>query len=173
MTLDFGLVRAVQAQSFGEPGGRTFRLRLVGAASQSASLWMEKEHLGALGLALRQALAEFKHDQEASSADIAVFPDVAEYDFRVGRMGIGLDVSGRTVVLQVDELGNDQDRELRFRLSLDQSAALSAELEHIIAAGRPVCPLCGRPIDPAGHMCVRSNGHSEEPVPDADSGDGS
>jgi uncharacterized repeat protein (TIGR03847 family) len=173
MTADFGLVRAVQAQSFGEPGGRTFRLRLVGAASQSASLWIEKEHLGALGLALRHALSEFNYDQEPAPVDITDFPEAAEHDFRVGRIGIGLDPSNRTVVLQMDELGREQDRVLHFRLSLDQSASLAVQLERIIAAGRPVCPLCGRPIDPAGHMCVRSNGHSDEPIPDADSGDGS
>ena len=23
------------------------------------------------------------------------------------------------------------------------------------------CPLCGRPIDPSGHMCIKTNGHSK------------
>ncbi len=173
MTVDFGLVRAVQAQSFGEPGERTFRLRLVGAGSQSAALWIEKEHLGALGLALRHALSEFNYSQDPPPPDIAVFPDAAEYDFRVGRMGIGLDPSNRTVVLQMDELDEEQGRVLHFRLSLDQSASLVAELESIISSGRPICPLCGRPIDPDGHKCIRSNGHSEEPLPGAEPGDGS
>lgn len=173
MTVDLGLVRAIQAQSFGEPGQRTFRLRLIGAASQSASLWMEKEHLQALILALRQVLSELKYGEEPRAADITPFPEAAEHDFRVGRIGIGLDPSDRTVLLQVDELGKEQDRELRFRLTLDQCTLLAAELEAVVAAGRPVCPLCGRPIDPTGHTCVRSNGHSEEPIPDANSGDGS
>ena len=34
----------------------------------------------------------------------------------------------------------------------------------IVAAGRPICPLCDGPIDPEGHACARSNGHA--PVTD-------
>jgi len=26
-------------------------------------------------------------------------------------------------------------------------------------AGRPLCPMCSQPKDPAGHVCPRSNGH--------------
>ena len=40
-----------------------------------------------------------------------------------------------------------------------------------LAGGRPVCPLCGLAMDPAGHACVRSNGHSSLPIPEPDSGD--
>ena len=28
----------------------------------------------------------------------------------------------------------------------------------VIGAGRPDCPFCGEPLDPAGHLCVRANG---------------
>jgi len=28
----------------------------------------------------------------------------------------------------------------------------------VINAGRPPCPLCGRPLDPQGHICPRKNG---------------
>ncbi len=172
MTLDFGVVRAIEAQSFGEPGQRTFRLRIIGAASQSASVWMEKEHLQALSVALRQALAEFRFEQQARAADVAAFPTTADYELRAGRLGIGLSRSDRTVVLQVDETDEEKGNELRLRMTLEQCASLLAGLDEIIAAGRPACPLCGRPVDPAGHTCVRSNGHSQEPIPDADLGDG-
>ncbi|HVQ48818.1 MAG TPA: DUF3090 family protein, partial [Mycobacterium sp.] len=26
-------------------------------------------------------------------------------------------------------------------------------------AGRPPCPLCDEPLDPEGHICVRTNGY--------------
>jgi len=29
----------------------------------------------------------------------------------------------------------------------------------VVAQGRPVCPLCGQPMDPDGHFCPRANGH--------------
>ncbi len=170
MTIDFGLARGIDAQSFGQPGQRTFRLRVVGAAFESASLWMEKEHLQALSLSLQQVLSELKHEAAPQPADVGEFPDTADHDFRVGRIGIGLSPSDRTVILQVGEPGEGEDYKLRFRLTLDHCASLVVQLIGIIAAGRPRCPLCGLPIDPTGHTCSRSNGHSREPIPDAGSG---
>ena len=29
----------------------------------------------------------------------------------------------------------------------------------VVAAGRPPCPLCSLPLDPAGHVCPRQNGY--------------
>ena len=36
---------------------------------------------------------------------------------------------------------------------------LRRQIADVVAAGRPPCPLCGAPMDPAGHVCPRSNGH--------------
>ena len=32
--------------------------------------------------------------------------------------------------------------------------AFAARAHRIVAAGRPLCPLWGRPMDPEGHTCV-------------------
>jgi hypothetical protein len=37
-------------------------------------------------------------------------------------------------------------------------AALSARIMEVVAAGRPLCPLCGAPIE-GTHVCPASNGH--------------
>ena len=29
----------------------------------------------------------------------------------------------------------------------------------VVGSGRPPCPLCGRPLDPQGHICPRRNGY--------------
>jgi hypothetical protein len=34
-----------------------------------------------------------------------------------------------------------------------------------VAAGRPRCPYCHSPIEPEGHVCPRSNGHSKTGIP--------
>jgi uncharacterized repeat protein (TIGR03847 family) len=50
------------------------------------------------------------------------------------------------------------------RVELEPQAALrfaSGALE-VVRAGRPPCPLCGAPLDPTGHFCVRRNGHANE-----------
>lgn len=173
MTADLGVARGVDAQAFGQPGQRTFRLRMLGSDNQSASLWLEKEQLQALSLALKQMLAQLEYDSEPPSADAGDFPIVADHDFRVGRLGMGFNASDRTVVLYTYELGTDEDSEeptLRVRFTQEQSSSLIRNLDEIIAGGRPVCPLCGVAIDPSGHACIRSNGHTRQPIPD-DQGD--
>lgn len=175
MTADFGLARGIDAQSFGEPGQRTFRLRVRGSASQSASLWVEKEQLMALGVAIRQVLARLKYAGEPRAADVGDFPEVAEQEFRVGLMAMGFSPSDRTLILEMRErdVAPEEEPTLRMRLALEECASLAAEIDEIIARGRPICLLCGLPIDPAGHVCVRSNGHSRQPIPENPSGDDS
>ena len=29
----------------------------------------------------------------------------------------------------------------------------------LVSSGRPPCTLCGRPLDPEGHVCIKTNGH--------------
>jgi hypothetical protein len=38
-------------------------------------------------------------------------------------------------------------------------AAFVGRAADLVAAGRPPCELCGRPKDPAGHTCIKTNGH--------------
>lgn len=173
MTTDFNVARGIDAQAFGQPGQRTFRLRIAGAAGETASLWMEKEQMQALSLALKQMLSQLEYDAEPPTADVGEFPVVADNDFRVGRMGMGFHASDRTVVLYTYEVGveDEDDPTLRVRLTQEQCASLGVQLDDIIAGGRPLCPLCGLPIEPAGHACVRGNGHSKQPIPDEEQED--
>jgi uncharacterized repeat protein (TIGR03847 family) len=173
MTIDLGIARGIDAQSFGQPGQRTFRLRISGERDMNASLWLEKEQMQALSIALKQMLSQLEYDQTPPSADAGAFPVVAEHDFRVGRMGMGFHADDRTVVLYTYEVGveDEENPTLRVRLTQEQCASLGANLDDIIAGGRPICPLCGLPIDAGGHACVRSNGHSKQPIPDEEHDD--
>ncbi|MDO8615646.1 MAG: DUF3090 family protein [Dehalococcoidia bacterium] len=168
MTIDLGSARSIEAESFGQPGQRTFRLRVMSAALASASLWLEKEHLQALGMALTQLLAQLGREPEAEGLALDEFPEVADYDFHVGRMAIGFDPADQSVVLQTFDAAteDDDDPTLMVRVPQEQCPALNAQLRRIVGAGRPVCPLCGLSIDASGHACVRANGHSSQAVPD-------
>jgi uncharacterized repeat protein (TIGR03847 family) len=57
-----------------------------------------------------------------------------------------------------DEPDDDLDR-LRVRLSPEAARAFIDRARRVVAAGRPPCPLCGQPLDPAGHLCPRHNGY--------------
>jgi uncharacterized repeat protein (TIGR03847 family) len=169
MTVDLGVARAIDAQTFGDPGQRTFRLRVIAGDEQSASLWMEKQQFQALNLAFTQMLAQLNYDDKPSAVELSDFPTAAQHDFRVGRIGLGYDTSNRTFVLDTYEIGvpeEEAEATLRVRLTPDGCASLAGQLSEIVAGGRPVCPLCGVSIDLAGHVCIRANGHSRQPIPD-------
>ena len=57
-----------------------------------------------------------------------------------------------------DEPDDDLDR-LRVRLTPEATRAFIDRAKRVVAAGRPPCPLCGQPLDPAGHLCPRHNGY--------------
>ncbi|MEU4244170.1 DUF3090 domain-containing protein [Actinoplanes sp. NPDC026619] len=57
-----------------------------------------------------------------------------------------------------EEPDDDLDR-LRVRLSPEATRAFIDRARRVVAAGRPPCPLCGQPLDPAGHLCPRHNGY--------------
>ena len=40
--------------------------------------------------------------------------------------------------------------------------AFTKRAQAVVAAGRPPCPFCGSPLDPAGHLCPRANGYRRE-----------
>lgn len=174
MTDDLGTARAVDAQTFGEPGERTFRLRVMGAADRSASLWMEKQQFQALNLAFAQMLAQLNYEDKPALPDLSNFPVAAQHDFRVGRIGLGYDTSNKTFVLDAFEIGvqeEEAEATVRVRLTADLCASLVGQLSEIVAKGRPLCPLCGASIDAGGHVCIRANGHSRQPIPDDQPGD--
>src|SRR5690349_8776223 len=106
-------------------------------------------------------------------------------EFRVGTLGLAFDVDTTTVVIEAIEagegdaevdLGADEDDEdlpedddedepdddldrLRVRLTPEATRAFIDRARRVVAAGRPPCPLCGQPLDPAGHLCPRHNGY--------------
>ncbi len=47
----------------------------------------------------------------------------------------------------------------RFGATRAQVAALARRGMELVESGRPLCPLCGFPLDPEGHACPRTNGN--------------
>ena len=172
--LDFGRVNSLEAEAIGEPGQRTFRLR-VSSGQRTASLWLEKEQLQALALALMRLLVQMGQPEYIPAAGavanpLATFPDQPSLDVKVGRLGLGLDQTEGNIVLFAyeSEEGEEEAEQpeteaaLACRAAPAQCRDLVAMIEGIIAAGRPICRLCLGPIDPEGHVCARSNGHRSE-----------
>jgi uncharacterized repeat protein (TIGR03847 family) len=87
--------------------------------------------------------------------------------FRTGAMGLGWDPSTAQVVLEAyplvvvdaDEIDDLDEEDLQpeevllVRMPVGTARAFAKRTREIVGAGRPLCPLCGTPIDPEGHVC--------------------
>jgi uncharacterized repeat protein (TIGR03847 family) len=43
---------------------------------------------------------------------------------------------------------------LRVRMPVGTARAFTRRTREVVDAGRPLCTLCGHPIDPDGHTCI-------------------
>lgn len=158
----------VTVGTVGTPGRRVFLLQ-VQAGDTVVTLKLEKQQVSALGEALMERL------QDLPVA--AVLPQdlelrqPLEVAWVVGAMGLGyLDALDRIVLdaveaVPVNEEGEPQEPHgrARFLLTREQAQALAIRASELVDAGRPPCPLCGHPLDPAGHTCPKKNGkHAPE-----------
>ena len=50
----------------------------------------------------------------------------------------------------------------RVHLTRLQVAAFVERARGLVESGRPTCRLCGRPMNPGGHRCARTNGHGSD-----------
>jgi uncharacterized repeat protein (TIGR03847 family) len=48
---------------------------------------------------------------------------------------------------------------VRLLVTRAQLRVLARHGAEVVARGRPLCPLCGNPLDPTGHICPALNGH--------------
>jgi len=48
---------------------------------------------------------------------------------------------------------------VRLFVTRAQLRVLARHGSQVVARGRPLCPLCGNPLDPTGHICPAQNGH--------------
>jgi len=162
---ELGPVHHISPEAIGRPGERRFRLRAVTRGGNSASLWLEKEQLSALGDAIETVLASEEYRYRRSPLDdqepAPVFPLSAEYDFPIGQLSMGLNREKERVVLVAAEAANPDEPGTSVSVEFDyrQAYELRGEITRVVASGRPPCPLCGGPLDPQGHVCPRSNGH--------------
>jgi uncharacterized repeat protein (TIGR03847 family) len=151
------------AGTVGEPGKRVFYLQ-AGSAGQVVSLRLEKSQVAALSAYLTAMLADLPPVHDVAHGTALIEPVVAEWV--VGSLGVSYDEDADRVVLVAEELVEEgaDGASARIVATRDQIAALAAHGAEIVAAGRPPCPLCGQPLDPEGHVCVRLNGH-RHPTP--------
>lgn len=147
----------------GQPGVRTFYLQAADE-HELVTVLAEKGQVDGLADLLARVLAEVDAapvtdwDRDAMELREPVHPR-----WRVGAIGVGIDAAAGRIVIELNELSAEDDREpeqLRWWLDLDLARRAAAHCREVVGEGRPTCELCGRPMRPTGdHVCPRTNGH--------------
>jgi uncharacterized repeat protein (TIGR03847 family) len=160
-------VDRIAVAAVGQPGQRQFYLLATGSGRQ-LTLACEKAQIQALLVRLNQML-ETQGIEAADHPAASSFLEPGQPEWQVGEMGLGYHEARQKFVLvasqAVDaEAGADEPSatadtpSVRFWLSHAQVSAFAKQAESVLTAGRPLCPRCGLPMDPAGHPCPVSNG---------------
>ncbi|HZT98480.1 MAG TPA: DUF3090 family protein [Ktedonobacteraceae bacterium] len=183
MSVDLGPIDILGADAVGQPGQRRFRL-FARSTRGSAVIWMEKEQLNSLSLAIDRFLALITEGQILRTEAVAGnrpspggmpadFPRQPTYDLQVGQIRLNYE-ERRAVFLfsvvpleilmergQEPQLVLREDRTLTFLFTQQQAQQLSNAIAILVTSGRPVCPLCGTPLDGSPHACEKQNGHHD------------
>jgi uncharacterized repeat protein (TIGR03847 family) len=149
------------AGAVGEPGHRVFYFQVFGPGVE-VSVKCEKQQAQVLADHLVRLLADLPDDPGPEVAAAEALPP-AEVAWTVGSISIGIDAEAQRLVVVLEELVDPDDPDapeparLRVRLRAEQVRAYAAQVSELVAASRPLCRLCERPIDPSGHACPRLN----------------
>ncbi|MUL49654.1 DUF3090 domain-containing protein [Mycobacterium sp. CBMA293] len=166
------------AGTVGQPGNRTFYLQAV-HEQRIISVMLEKQQVAVLAERISALLVEINRrfgtpipPDTGEVADLNPLVMPVDAEFRVGTMGLGWDSEAQTVVVELlavtdsefdasvvlDDAEEGPDA-VRVFLSPQSARDFANRSNRVISAGRAPCPLCDEPLDPEGHICVRTNGY--------------
>lgn len=179
------------AGTVGQPGSRTFYLQAV-HDTRVISVMLEKQQVAVLAERIDALLAEVNRrfgtpipPETDDVGDLRPLVTPVDAEFRVGTMGLGWDSEAQTIVVELlavsegefdasvvlDDAEEGPDA-VRVFLTPESAREFAARSNRVISAGRPPCPLCDEPLDPDGHICVRTNGYRRGELAGSDDTDG-
>jgi uncharacterized repeat protein (TIGR03847 family) len=158
-------VEAIGVAAVGEPGQRRFFL-LASGSGRTLTLSCEKSQLQALVARLHEMLETQGIETPEQVSELPDAGEPGEPEWQIGEMGLGYHEERHMFVLvasQATPAGEEQPApddvtSVRFWLNHQQATDFSKQAENVLTAGRPLCPRCGLPMDPAGHPCPVMNG---------------
>jgi uncharacterized repeat protein (TIGR03847 family) len=161
--------------TIGLPGARTFYLQ-VRSGAQMVTISLEKQQSALLAEKIDEILDQLGAiEGNPFSIPTSTPPELVDNDpleaveerFRAGAMGLGWDPSTAQVVIEAHPLTEDyadddgglfdDDRAadaemLVVRMPVGAARAFAKRTHEVVGAGRPICAVCGYPIDPDGHV---------------------
>jgi uncharacterized repeat protein (TIGR03847 family) len=154
MNFDFPNPDKVMVGVRGEVGARLFLFQ-VREGRRLVIVKCEKIQLAALAEWIGQVLAEL--GRPGHLPDDFTLEAEYEVDFTAGDIAVSIDEEAQAIDVSMESI--EEDSTLSVRLTREWAAGLAIAIVRLVEAGRPLCPLCGGPLDPKGHDCPRTNGH--------------
>lgn len=157
----------------GLPGARTFYLQ-VRTGTQIVSVSLEKQQSALLSEKIDEILDQLMAtDGNPFSVPSSTPVELVDNDplelplteeFRTGVMSLGWDPSTVQIVIEAaplevdleddfEAMSMEPDEVLRVRMPVGAARAFAKRTREVVGEGRPICPLCGFPIDAGGHTC--------------------
>ena len=168
MNYDIDPVDQFVTGAVGSPGQRVFYLQAVGGG-ELMTLKVEKAQVAALARYFADLLSDLPTPtaEEVPVGLELVEPAIA--DWVVGQLAVAFDETIDRLILRAEEITEEEEEEsagtdvlrgsARLVLQRGQVQAFVVQAAMLVSAGRPACPLCGLPMDPEGHVCIKTNGH--------------
>ena len=171
-------IDALGTGAVGQPGARAFYIQ---ARTENAQLTVlvEKEQVALLATEAVAFLDRIADDYPELPFDVPQLQTQLREPtvplFRARLIGLGFDPERELVLIELRERSSDDDDApeetvagdagdddaegyvARIYATRAQVRAMAARGAEAVAGGRPLCPLCDMPMDPAGHACPRWN----------------
>jgi uncharacterized repeat protein (TIGR03847 family) len=167
---EFEEVDSFTSGAIGQPGQRVFYLQ-ARAGDRLVTVRCEKQQVAAISDYLKRVMVDLPPPEDRALGGPGELQQPVEALFVLGPIGLGYDRSSDRIVVQLEEMlpggldpedledeDEEQDRgQIRVYVKRSQAVAFCERAEQVVAAGRPDCQWCERPIDPDGHPCPRMN----------------
>jgi uncharacterized repeat protein (TIGR03847 family) len=164
-------VDGLGAGAVGEPGQRAFYIQARTEHTQLTVL-VEKQQVEMLANEAVAFLDHLADEYPELPIDVPILQTQLREPtvplFRARLIGLGFDTERELVLLELREHGEDDEATpegpgddegyvARIYATRAQVRAMAARGVEAVSGGRPPCPLCEMPMDPAGHQCPRWN----------------
>jgi uncharacterized repeat protein (TIGR03847 family) len=180
MTLqDFDPAERFVAGTVGPAGQRAFYLQ-VSDGLRLVTVGVEKQQVSILAERINDVLDELAPAAATEPGQPGGAPEDTDplqtpfdEDWKVSTLSLSWDEDRQKIVIECHDHDPDETDEddpatrdlplalnsLRVSLGPAEARAFARRTIALAAAGRPPCPFCGGPLDPAGHICPRANGY--------------
>lgn len=166
------------AGTVGQPGSRTFYLQ-IRSGPKLVSVALEKEQADVLAERIDEILDQLSAREGNPSSVPDVTPEglvdndpldqPVEEQFRAGAMTLGWDPSTAQIVIEafplmeeaaegLEPVEVEPEEVLLVRIPVGAARAFAKRTREVVGAGRPICPLCGLPMDSEDHICTLPDG---------------